>query len=247
MKELVSVIIPYFKKILYVEKCIQSVLNQTYNKIEILIIYDDDNLYELKKLKKKFSYIQNINFICNNANYGSAYSRNRGIESATGDYCAFLDADDLWEKDKLTKQISFMIKNKLKFSFTAYKKNTRNKSILIRCKKKILRYDDLLNECPIGLSTVILEKKIIPKNLFPQTKTQEDLGAWLKITKNNIGAYYLDEVLTTWTSTPNSLSKNNIQKIKDLYFILKSQNNIKFFNKIYYFMKISLNSLKRKI
>jgi teichuronic acid biosynthesis glycosyltransferase TuaG len=247
MKELVSVIIPYFKKILYIEKCVQSVLNQNYNKTEILIIYDDDNLCELKKLKKNFSNIPNINFICNNGNYGSAYSRNRGIERATGVYCAFLDADDLWEKDKLTKQISFMIKNKLKFSFTAYKKNNINKSILVRCKKKLLRYEDLLNECPIGLSTVILKKEAIPKNLFPLTKTQEDFGAWLKITKNNIKAYYLDEVLTTWTSTPNSLSKNNIQKIKDLYFILKNQKGINFSNRIYYFIKISLNSLKRNI
>jgi hypothetical protein len=53
--------------------------------------------------------------------------------------------------------------------------------------------------------------------------------------------------LTTWTSTPNSLSKNNIQKIKDLYFILKNQKGINFTNRIYYFIKISLNSLKRKI
>lgn len=246
MNRTVAVIIPYYKKINFIKNSIQSILNQNYKNIKILIIYDDKNLSDLEKIKKIFKEKKNIKYHVNNNNYGAAYSRNMGIKIANSEYCAFLDADDCWEKNKLKQQMNFMIKNNIKFSFTAYKKKNKNKSIIVRSKKKVIKYEDLLTDCPIGLSTVILEKSIIPKNLFPLTKTQEDLGAWLKITKKNVNAHYFDRILTTWNSTKNSLSKNNFQKIKDLFTVLSYQKELNLLNKLFYLFIISFSSIKRK-
>jgi teichuronic acid biosynthesis glycosyltransferase TuaG len=247
MSKLISVIIPYYKKINFIFNAINSVLNQTYKNFEIIIVYDDPNKSDLKVIKKKFNNISCIKYICNNKNFGVAYSRNLGIKYSKGIYCAFLDSDDTWNKNKLKKQINFMDKYQLNFSFTSYEKKINNKKILSKSKKNIIKYEDLLSDCPIGLSTVILKKKTIPRLLFPLTKTQEDLGAWLKLTKKNIYAYYFNQTLTVWNSTPNSLSKNTCQKFFDLFTILKMQEKMSFIKTIFCIVKIAFNSIKRKI
>ena len=95
---LVSVIIPYHKKKFYFKKTINSILNQSYKKFEIILIYDDDNFKELdflKKIKKKF---KKIKLIINKKNLGPGLSRNKGIMISRGTYIAFCDADDIWKK-----------------------------------------------------------------------------------------------------------------------------------------------------
>ena len=121
-----------------------------------------------------------------------------------------------------------------------------NKSIIVKSEKKILYYKDLLDNCVIGLSTVMLKKKTIPHNLFSNLNTQEDLDAWLKLTKKKINAYFFDDILTCWNSTPQSLSKNTFQKIQDLWKVLNNQTNLKKIKKILIFINLSLNAVKRK-
>ena len=99
--QLVSVIIPYYKKSKYINQTINSILNQTYSKFEIILIHDDPgnhdlrNLLDLKKKDKRIKLIKNIK------NIGAGLSRNKGIEKARGPYIAFCDADDSWKKSKL--------------------------------------------------------------------------------------------------------------------------------------------------
>lgn len=242
----ISIIIPYYKKKKFILKTVKSISNQNYNKkkYEILIIYDDINKNDLFYLKKKFKFIKNLKIIVNKKNLGAAISRNIGIKHAKGEFCAFIDADDIWKRNKLSEQIFFMKKNNYMFTFTGYLKKKNYKTIYVSSKKK-LSYKNLLNECTIGLSTVIIKKKIIPKNLFPNLKTQEDFGAWLKLTKKGYNAYYYNKFLTTWYYTPNSLSSASLQKVKDLKTLILMQN-IKIRNKIWFFFKIIFNSLKRK-
>lgn len=241
-----SVIIPYYRKKNFIIRSINSVLNQSYKNFEIIIIYDDENLDDFFFLQAKFKKNKKIRIIKNKKNIGAGLSRNLGIKKSKGLYCAFLDADDVWVKSKLKKQIYFMKSQKYDFTFTSYIKIFPNKLLKINSKIFKITYQYLLKNCPIGLSTVIVKKKRIPKNLFLKTKTQEDLSAWLKITKNNIYAYRLNEYLTKWYSTPNSLSKNFFQKIYDLNFVLKKQKELNFLRRYFYLFLLSLNSLQRK-
>ena len=171
--DLVSIIIPYFKKREYILTAIRSVLNQTYKKIEILIIYDDEDKIDLDYIKSIKKLDKRIKLIINKKNIGAGYSRNKGITKSKGVFLAFLDADDFWKKDKLKKQIAFMKKNSVKISHTSYKIINKNDKIIGERKaKKLLNHKTLLNDCEIGLSTVIINKKFFSKKIkFPNLKT----------------------------------------------------------------------------
>ena len=94
----ISVIIPYYKNLEYIDKAINSVIKQNYSNFEILLIYDDTDRYELNILKAKYKKNKKIYFIVNKKNLGAALSRNKGIKKAKGYYIAFLDSDDYWKK-----------------------------------------------------------------------------------------------------------------------------------------------------
>ena len=111
-KDLVSIIIPYYKKKKYILKTINSILNQSYNHFEIIIVYDDENLSDLGYLEELFRSYKKIRILKNSQTIGAGFSRNRGIENAKGEFIAFIDADDMWKKHKLQNQINFMKKKK---------------------------------------------------------------------------------------------------------------------------------------
>ncbi|MET3319931.1 UNVERIFIED_ORG: glycosyltransferase involved in cell wall biosynthesis [Peribacillus simplex] len=105
---LVSVIIPSYNPGLLIENAIRSIERQTYKNIEIIIIDDgstDGTIEWLKKNNKRFTFITQ-------KNSGAAAARNKGVSIASGNFIAFLDADDIWFPNKLKKQIRILQENK---------------------------------------------------------------------------------------------------------------------------------------
>ena len=180
---LVTVIIPFYKKRRFFFKTLKSILNQSFKKFKIIIIYDDEDKNDLKflyKLKNK-----KIKILTNKKNLGAGYSRNKGIKISNTKYVAFCDADDFWYKDKLKIQIKFMEKENADFSHTDYRiVNSKDKVIGKMKVKNKLTYSDLLKSCDIGLSTVIIKTHFLKKNLFNKLKTKEDYALWLKLLRN---------------------------------------------------------------
>lgn len=111
---LVSVIIPTYKRSDMLIDAINSVINQTYNNLEIIVIDDNnpDSLYRIETRDKLKSFIANnqIIYLQNECNIGGALTRNRGIHEAKGKYIAFLDDDDYYLPTKIQKQVE-LIKN----------------------------------------------------------------------------------------------------------------------------------------
>ena len=128
----VSVIIPYYKTVNYIESTVKSVLNQTYKNFEIIIIYDDNNQKDFKFIQSLKLLDKRIKIISNKKNIGAGLSRNIGIRNCKGDYICFIDSDDLWEKNKLSKQLNFMMKNNYSISHTSYKILDYNKKFISR-------------------------------------------------------------------------------------------------------------------
>ena len=249
MDDLVSVIIPYYKKRNFVKDTVVSVLNQSYDSSEILIIYDDTNLNDLEFLQEISKLDNRIKIINNNKRLGAGLSRNKGIEQSNGKYIAFIDADDTWAPDKLKDQISFMKKNNYQISHTSYFIINEQKKIIGQRKARdLLSINEVLKSCDIGLSTVIIERKVIVKTnaKFPKLVTKEDFVFWLILLKKNYKFYAYDSNLTNWTDSKNSLSSSTIQKLFDGF---KVYNNYMHFNTIkslYYLICLSLNYLKKK-
>ena len=246
-EDLVSIIIPYYKKKEYILKTINSVLNQSYNNYEIIIIYDDENLSDLDYLEKLFKLEKKIKIIKNSKTVGAGFSRNKGIENAIGEFIAFIDADDTWKKYKLEKQINFMKKKKLKFTHTPYEIIDKNDKVLgERISKNFEKVDDLIKSCDIGLSTVIIKKEIIDyQTTFPNLKTKEDFVLWLKILKKNILISYFNETLSSWRKLDNSLSSSITQKLIDAFKVYNYYMKFNFVKSLYYTICLSINYLKK--
>lgn len=239
--ELVSVIMPYYKKKAFVERSINSVLRQTYKNHELIIIYDDSNLEDLFFLRK-ITREKKCKILLNKQNLGAGLSRNKGISAARGKYLAFIDADDTWSIRKLEKQIAFMRRKNLDVTHTSYKiLNNRGEFLGFR-KAKDLVYKNLLKSCDIGLSTVILKKKILLDNSlkFTDLRTKEDYLLWLKISKLETKFYGLKNVLTIRKEVKNSLSSSIFQKIKDSYLVYNKYMNFSFSKSLFLVFQLSL-------
>ena len=244
---LVSIILPYYKKINYIANTLNSILNQTYQNFEIILVYDDTKLDDLLLIENDFKNNPKIKVIKNARNLGAGISRNIGIKHSKGEIIAFIDADDLWLPNKLEKQTNFMKENNFQFTFCDYEKRiSNNKVIKVISPKKILDYNDLLKSNDIGLSTVQINKNIISDDLFPSLKTKEDFAAWLKITKKKINAYNFSENLVIWNKVHNSLSSNFFQKIFDGFKVYRDYEKFSLLKSLYFILILSKNSVKRK-
>lgn len=248
MTNKISVIIPCYKNFIFFERCIISVINQTYKNIEIIVIFDDNNKKELKNLKSILKKRQKrIKLIINSKNIGAGLSRNKAAKSAKGKYIAFLDSDDLWTRNKLKHQLAFMKKRKIKISHTSYYIiDENNKKIGSQIAKHKQTYFDLLKSCDIGLSSLMIEKNFFLKNKFSSNKTKEDYASWLKIAKK-IPIYGLNEHLLLWRKSKNSLSSNTIQKLIDAFDIYFRKEKFNFLNSIYRVTILSLNYFIKRL
>ncbi len=243
---LVSVIIPYYRKKQYISRTLKSVINQSYKKLEIIIIYDDDNKEDLKFIKQITLKDKRIKLLVNKKNLGAGLSRNKGIKKSRGEYIAFLDADDLWLKDKIKYQVKFMKLREIIFSHTSYSIiNNQNMIISKRNAKNFLRLKDLIKSCDIGLSTVMIKKSHLKTNKFPNLKTKEDFVLWLKLLSKNVKIYGIDQNLVLWNKIENSLSSSSIQKILDGFKVYNYYMKFNFLKSFYYLLLLSLNYLKK--
>ena len=246
--ELISVIIPYYKKKEYITSSINSVLNQTYKNLEIIIIYDDLNKEDLNLLKKIKKKDKRIKIYINKKNLGAGRSRNKGIKLSKGIFVAFLDSDDLWKKNKLKKQIFFMKKNGINASHTSYTIINSNNKIIGSRNAKDMSYKQLLKSCDIGLSTVVLKKEIITSKIkFANIKTKEDYVLWLKITFNNNKIFALKDNLTKWRKLEDSLSSSRLQKIYDGYLVYRKYMNFNLLKSFGFLMLLSFNYFLKDI
>ena len=125
--QLISIIMPYYRKIDTVNRTIKSVVNQTYKKFELIIVYDDNALEEYYKIKNFIKNNKKIKLIKNKKNIGAGKSRNIGIKNCNGNIITFIDSDDTWHPQKLKKQLNFLDKNNYNFIFCGYKKILKKK------------------------------------------------------------------------------------------------------------------------
>ena len=242
--DLVSVVIPYFKKREYIKNTLNSVLEQTYKNLEIIIIYDDKEQEDLEFIKELTKLDKRISLIINKNSLGAGLSRNNGINKSKGDYISFIDADDVWKKKKLELQIKFMKEKNYLISHTNYEIiDKENKIIDYRIARDFDTVNDLLKSCDIGLSSVIIKREILSGEcLFANLKTKEDFVLWLKILKKNIKIGALQKNLMYWRKLNNSLSSSVIQKIRDGYYVYNKFMKFNLLKSLFFLFLLSVNS-----
>lgn len=242
---LVSIIMPYFKKRKYVKFSVLSVLNQTLKNFELIIVYDNETSDELKFINNIKKLDKRIKIIKNKFNIGAGLSRNIGIDHSKGDYLAFLDADDLWYKNKLLEQIEFMRKKNIEISHTSYEIIDDDLKIRGLRKAEPMNYKKLIKSCDIGLSTVMLKKNLMSNLKFPNLKTKEDYVLWLEIAKNGKTIHALNKKLTQWRKSSNSLSSSAVRKLIDGYRVYRHYLKFSVIKSLYSLLVLSINFLNK--
>jgi len=246
--DLVTVIIPYFKKKEFIEQTLNSVLKQTYKNLQIIIIYDDGDKKDLNFIKRLKKTDKRASLIINQKSLGVGVSRNLGIKKSKGKFIGFIDADDLWDKNKIDLQLKFMKKKNYFVSHTNYKIIDKNNKIIgYRKARNFYKINDLLKSNDIGLSSVVLRKEILNDDyLFPNLKTKEDFVLWLKLLKKNIKIGSLNKNLMYWRKLNRSLSSSVIQKMIDGFKVYNKYMKYNWLKSIYLLICLSINFLKKK-
>lgn len=232
---MVSIIMPNYNSAKFIKDTINSVVAQTYQNWELIIVDDcsSDNSLEIICQYED----PRIHIIRNAVNSGAAVSRNNAIEAANGRWIAFLDSDDLWESNKLFKHLQFMIQTEASFSFTHYLVlNSENKLITeFSPSKDTYNYNAILKHCYIGCSTVIYDSEKIGKVYMPTDATKrEDFACWLSILKSGENATCFHECLTTYRLHSNSASSNKLKIIKYQWKVYRKIERFSLFKSLYY-------------
>lgn len=241
---------PYYKKSEFISESVNSILNQSLQKFEIIIIDDELSEESLRVLTDIKKIDTRIKVFRNDKNLGAGQSRNNAINLCLGEFIAFCDCDDLWKPQKLEKQIQFMSEFNLRFSFTSYEIiNNQNLRIGFREAQNNLSFKQLRNSCDIGLSTVIIRKDVFNNDQFRfgKTKTKEDFILWLLLAKNGIEISGIKECLVSWRKNSNSLSSSNTQKIIDGYRVYRNYLHYSRVKSLFFVIILSFNFMLKKI
>lgn len=212
MNDLVSIIMPSYNTAKYIAESIRSVLTQTYENWELLIV-DDCSTDNTDEIVKPFLTDERIKYFKNENNSGAAVSRNRALREAKGKWIAFLDSDDLWVPEKLEKQIGFMRENDYKFSYTEYEKideESKSLNVFVDGPKKITKRG-MYRYCYVGCLTVMYDAEFMGEIQIKDIKKNNDYAMWLQLCKKG-NCYLLPENLAKYRIRKKSISHDKLSK-----------------------------------
>lgn len=234
MDPLVSIITPAYNCERVLPESLESVKNQTYANWEHIII-DDDSKDNTREIIKRYAEADSrINPIFLQANGGTANARNIGIAAAKGKYTAFLDSDDLWKPEKLSRHIVYMEKNICDFTYSDYEiisyKGDFIKNIIAG--EDRTDYIQLLKANRIGCLTAVIRSEIIKRELMPDMK-HEDYATWLNILKKHVGyAHKIDGILASYRRSDDSVSSNKLRTVIWTWKIYRENQRMGFFRSL---------------
>lgn len=188
-KPLVTVIIPTYKR-KSILKALNSVLEQDYPNIEIIIVDDNASLPEYRKyiMDSLEVYVKNqqITLIHNERNLGGALSRNAGINVSNGEYIAFLDDDDWYLPGKIRKQVEVLINDKQAALVYCWSRGVSSTGTLVwrnhKCKEGSLLYEAMTDDCIASTSLIMCRREVLYEaGLFEDMPCKQDVFLELKL------------------------------------------------------------------
>lgn len=249
---LVSVIIPMYNSEKTIKKTIDSVLNQDYKNLEIIVIDDgsEDRSYEIVYTLSQLYTIKLIK----QENKGPSSARNLGIENSNGKFIAFLDSDDYWMNDKISKQLKVFFNNK-KIGIVA----TRVENKKYHSKLEGITYKKFLFSIRgfnINTPTVMIKREVVKEvGYFNESmKYSEDAEYWFRILEKydgimiNENLVYCGNGKKMFGEAGLSRNLNNMhQGIKLNYKNLLNEKKIKKYEYIYIYILAELKYIRRRI
>lgn len=247
--EAVSIITPTYNSIAYIEKTIISVLKQTYQNWELLIVDDcsTDNSCEL--IKKFVALDSRIKYLKTDQPSGSpTLPRNIGIQHASGRFIAFLDSDDVWLSNKLEEQIGLFEDKNTAIVFSNYEKIDEDGNRAGRCivAPDRVSYKKLLLGNVMGCLTVVIDTAKVGKTFFSNIH-HEDYVLWLSILKKGFIARNTNTVTALYRVRKQSVSSNKLSVLSWQWNIYINIEKTGYLKGIYYFINYALRAYRKAL
>lgn len=237
MNNKVSIIIPIYNCERFLQKCLETILNQKYENIEVILVDDgstDNSLEICKQYEKIYSKVK----VIEKENGGVSSARNAGLLESTGEFVLFVDGDDYIEKDCISKCMDIIIKNNIdiiKFGFVKElsEKITKKYSFSVELNKKIIKSEYKKKLYPYVFSTndfcnttnAIIKKSIIKDTIFPLNRLiGEDFLFFFQCLNNSESVYFINEpyyhyIVNTESATHKFDEEKSAAKLSDSIYI----------------------------
>lgn len=247
---MVSIVVPVYNAERFLRETIACIQRQTYTNWELLLV-DDCSTDGSRELIREFEEKDNrIHLLCAAENQGAARSRNQGVMASKGQYLCYLDADDVWMEEKLSKEIDFIQKKDAAFIFSGYEfadEKAVGLGKIVKVPEEIT-YRQALKNTIIFTSTVMFDMTKLSKDMVTMpVVASEDTATWWKILKTGITAYGLNENLVLYRRSTNTLSSNKWIAIKRIWNLYRKQEQLPLIPSMYYFICWAKGAVLRRI
>lgn len=217
-ENLVSIIMPAYNAEKYILNSISSIIQQTYQNWELIIV--DDCSTDKTAIVIMNVGDQRIRLLKNEKNRGAAISRNKALKAAKGKWIAFLDSDDIWHPEKLERQLNFMIKNGYAFTFTDYRIQLNGQWLpYINTGPNVVDKRKMYNYCYFSTITVMYDRDIVGLIQIEDLKKNNDYAMWLQAVEKT-KCYRMPQCLSYYIKHDNSISSGSKLKLIKWHYIL---------------------------
>lgn len=205
---MVSVVIPGYRCEATICQAVDSALDQNVP-LEVLVV-DDCSPDNLTQVMAAYEQDNRVRYIRNETNLGAAKSRNKGVVLASGEYIAFLDADDYWTKDKLSKQLALMEKENAVLCCTARELMRPDGTLTghVIPVKEAITYRELLKHNSVNCSSVVMRRDVALEFPMEHEDSHEDYITWLRVLQKYHQAVGVNEPLLKYRLSNSGKSGN---------------------------------------
>lgn len=245
----VTVVTPAFNAQRFIAATMASVMSQTLSSWEMLVV-DDASTDATARIVEEYSQRDpRIRLIALPDNQGQGPARNVALAAARAPYVAFLDADDLWDPEKLERQVAFMRTGSHAFSYTAYRVISEDGSLLgtLRHFPPSMGYREMLCEQP-GCLTVMLDRRALGPLRFPDYRRNQDGALWLALLRDGrVRAQGMAEVLASYRAVRGSVTAGKLKSAGAVWKVLREQEKLDLARATYYFGQYAVRGLRKHI
>lgn len=249
---LVSIIVPVYNVEKYIVSTMDCVRRQSYQNWELLLAEDCSTDGTLQVIEEYLAEVRDdrIRLLRLPENMGAAKARNYGLKQAKGRYIAYLDSDDLWEPEKLSRELAFMDEKQAAFAFTGYEfadENGRGTGKVVHV-PQMLNYRQALKNTTIFTTTVMFDTALISKDMLEMpTIKSEDTALWWRVLREGYIAYGLDENLVKYRRVGKSLSSNKLEAVRRIWMLYRKVEGLGLIASVWNFCFWAVRAVVRRV
>lgn len=243
----ISVIMPAYCCERFIGEAINSVLSQTYQDFELLVIDDCSNDGTADIIREFAQRDLRVVYLHNEQNMGVAKTRNRGIGESRGKYIALLDSDDVWDPRKLERQLALLQECDASIAYCSYGFIDENSKVI---KKAFIvpektDFQHMLTSSVISCSTALISAELLKAHTFRSDIYHEDYALWMELLAIPVSAAGDKEILAYYRQVSGSRNSEKLHAAAERWRIFRVNLNLGLLKSIWYFAGYAINGVMK--